>query len=105
MRLHIIIDEYTMQIEVDDALIAASRERFARLDHNMDQGLKLGHQWIENPDTEQRCQSAADKLLSAIETHNESLALLSAGYILSRYPDISCVRIDTSGESANTRFE
>jgi hypothetical protein len=51
-----------------------------------------------------RCQIAANKLLTALETQNENLAFLMAGYILTRLPGTKTVRVDTSGEIANTEF-
>jgi len=105
MQLNIIINEYSMNINIDEAFITSSMDSFARLDEKMDQGIKLGPDWVENPTLTQRCQSAADKLLAAIEGHNEKLAMLSAGYILYRLPNTKRVKIDTSGEPANTVFD
>ncbi|MCB1761398.1 MAG: hypothetical protein KDI68_16630 [Gammaproteobacteria bacterium] len=105
MELNIIIDDYSMILEVADTFLAQSTDAFQRLDRGMDHGVQVGANWVESPTQLQRCQVAADKLLTALETANENLAMLSAGYILSRMPDIIRVRIDTSGELHETSFE
>jgi hypothetical protein len=105
MELNIIVDDYSMDLNVSQQYLSETRESFDRLDNQMNNGIQLGRNWIENPDLLQRCQSAADKLLTALETHNEGLAMMSAGYILSRMPGTSRVRLDTSGSPEETLFE
>ena len=105
MELNIIVDDYSMNLDLPDGFLAASVEAFDRLDRSMDQGVQFGRQWIEHPNPQQRCQVAADKLLTALETDNQNLALLSAGYIFSRIPGVRRVRIDNSGELLGTVFE
>jgi len=105
MELNIIVDDYSMNLNIPMEFLAASDEAFNRLDEKMDLGVQLGRTWVEHPSQHQRCQVAADKLLTALETHNENLALLSAGYILSRMPEVRRVNIDNSGEMLGTFFE
>jgi hypothetical protein len=105
MELNIIVDDYSMNLNIPESFLAVSEEALDRLDHTMDQGVQIGRHWIEHPSPHQRCQVAADKLLTALETDNENLALLSAGYILSRMPDVRRVNIDNSGEMLGTSFE
>ncbi|MCP3868482.1 MAG: hypothetical protein GY703_10370 [Gammaproteobacteria bacterium] len=105
MQLNILVSDHSMNLEVPDRFLDQSGEAFERLDHSMDEGVQMGRDWIETPDTHQRCQVAADKLLTALETDDENLALLSAGYILSRLPGIKRVKIDDSGEIRGTRFD
>jgi len=105
MEFNIIVDDYSMNLNIPDELLASSDEAFDRLDRNMDPGVQIGRLWVEHPNSHQRCLVAADKLLTALETHNENLALLSAGYILSRIPGVSRVKIDNSGEMQGTVFE
>lgn len=105
MQLNIIVGEYAMDLNIPDRYLEESRQSFENLDANMDQGIQFGPAWVEQPDRRQRCQFAADKLLTALETDNEGLALLSAGYILSRMPGVERVRIDNAGEPWETSFE
>ncbi len=105
MELNIIIDDYSMDLNVPDDYLRDNAEAFQRLDRSMDRGVQMGREWIADPDRLQRCQMAADKLLTALETDDHPLALLSAGYILSRLPGVRRVTIDNGGEPAETRFE
>lgn len=105
MEINIIVDDYSMNLNIPDGFLASSIEAFDRLDRIMDLGVQIGRQWIERPSPHQRCQVAADKLLTALETDNENLALVSAGYIVSRMPGVQRVKIDNSGELQGTEFE
>jgi hypothetical protein len=104
MQLHIIVDDHSMNIDVPDSYLEDRRDGLDRLDADMDRGIQLGRDWIEHPEVTERCQFAADKLLAAIESHNEGLAMLAAGYILSRRPGTRSVRIDTGGEPGETEL-
>lgn len=105
MKLNLIVHDYSMDLEIPGDFIKASADAFDHLDADMTQGVQSGRDWVVNPDQHQRCQIAADKLLTALETNNEGLAMLSAGYIVSRMPEVKRVRIDTSGEPNGTEFE
>jgi hypothetical protein len=104
MKINLLVDEYSMDLEVPDDYLASSHESFQRLDANMDRGVQMGREWIRHPDQHQRCQFAASKLLTSLESDNHGLALLSAGYIVDRIPGITQIRIDTSGEMSGTTF-
>lgn len=104
MQLEIIIGEHSMQLEVPDEYLEKSTDSFDKLDATMDKGCRLGARFIKKPDITHRCQYAANKLLSAIETHNEGLAMVSAGYIITRKPGVQGVRIDNNGEPEETQF-
>ncbi|HHH39260.1 MAG TPA: hypothetical protein ENK50_06785 [Sedimenticola sp.] len=105
MELNIVVGDYSMNLNLPQAFLDSSRESFDRLDRSMDQGIQLGQEWVAEPDQHQRCQAAADRLLTALETHNEGLAMLSAGYIVSRMPGVKRVWIDNGGEPGENRFE
>ncbi|MCB1858182.1 MAG: hypothetical protein KDI63_07920 [Gammaproteobacteria bacterium] len=105
MKLNIVIDSYSMDLDIPGNFLTQSIETFQRLDRDMDQGVQFGREWLDHPDQQQRCQVAANKLLTALETDNHQLALLSAGYIVHRMPGVHRVRIDNSGEMLGTVFE
>ena len=105
MQLNIIVSDYSMNLNIPETFMEASGEAFDRLERDMDGGIQIGRDWIDAPDRHQRCQIAADKLLTALETDNENLALLSAAYIVSRLPGVTRVKIDDSGEIRGTLFE
>ena len=71
---------------------------------DMDKGWQMSRDWVEYPTPEQRCQIAADRMLTAIMQENDNTKILMAGYILSRMPKATDVRIDTSGEISGTEF-
>lgn len=104
MILNAVIDDQIYTLNVPDEVIAGASEFFDRMDRDMDQGAQISRQWVDSPSSEQRCQVAADKLLTAIENENANLGRLMAGYILSRMPGVEVVLIDTSGEIGGTRF-
>lgn len=104
MKLHIIVDNQSRPLDVPDELIREAEDFFARLDQDMARGWRMGPEFVEHPDKINRCQIAANKLLVALSTENKRVLLLMAGYILSRLPGVTGVRIDTGGEMLNTEF-
>lgn len=104
MILNAIIDEQVYELNVPDALVAQAGEYFDQLDRDMDAGWQMSREWVDAPDRMQRCQIVADKLLTALETENEKLGLLMAGYILARLPGVESVELDTHGEIQNNAF-
>lgn len=104
MQLTVHIDEISRTIEVDDKLLKEGEEFFAKMDSDMDQGWQMSRTWVDNPSREERCQIAANKMLSAISTENQTLLMLMAGYIMSRYPQVREIRIDTSGDMTETEL-
>lgn len=104
VKLNVFIDEQMQLVEVPDDMMQDAEEFFAKMDTDMDKGWQMSREWIENPNTEQRCQIAADRMLTAIMQENDNTKMLMAGYILSRMPKATDVRIDTSGEISGTEF-
>jgi len=104
MKLTVYIDEITKTLEFPDELLAEAEDFFQKMDNDMDQGWQMSRSWIDNPSQEQRCQIAADKMLGAISAENETLLMLMAGYIKSRLPGITGVRIDTAGDMTETEL-
>ena len=104
MILNAIIDDQIYTLNVPDEMLAEAGDFFDRMDSDMDHGVQMSREWVENPSQEQRCQVAADKLLTALENENHKLGRLMAGYILVRQPNIDSVQIDTSGDMTATMF-
>jgi hypothetical protein len=98
MILNVFVDEQTYRIEVPQFVIDEGDEFFARLDRDMDKGYQMSRTWVENPDPVNRCQIVADKLLTALETDNEKLGMMMAGYILTRLPQVTGIRMNTEGD-------
>jgi hypothetical protein len=51
-----------------------------------------------------RAQVAASRILTALDTDNQTLAGLMAGYIVYKLPGVEAVNINTSGEPLETEF-
>ncbi|MCU7882530.1 MAG: hypothetical protein KZQ66_06585 [Candidatus Thiodiazotropha sp. (ex Lucinoma aequizonata)] len=94
MQLNLIIDDWSMDLDVTEDYIQAMSDSFINMDKGMDEDWQIGQKWVSNPSRNQRCQLAASKLLAALETNNEKLALMIGGDILSRMNGIKQVIID-----------
>ena len=104
MQLTLYIDDKTQTIEIPQHVLNEGGDYFKMMDRDMDRGWQMSREWVESPDLIQRCQIAADKLLGAIHSENETLMALMAGYIVSRLPDVTGVKIDTGGEMMETEL-
>jgi hypothetical protein len=104
MILKAIVDDQEYSLNVPDALLIEGEDFFAKLDRDMDAGWQMSREWVSSPNRLERCQIVADKLLTALETENEKLGLLMAGYILSRLPGVESVELDVQGEIQNNQF-
>ena len=102
MKLNIIVDGRTNAFEVPDELLIEASDFFAQMNADMDKGWQMSRDWIEMPNAEQRCQIAADKMLTAIENDNEKLLMLMAAFILKTMPGVRGVHIDITGDMNET---
>ncbi|MGH1536515.1 MAG: hypothetical protein ACRBDX_00450 [Gammaproteobacteria bacterium] len=98
MILKVTIDEKTFPLELDKEMISSAQEMFAKMDADMDQGWQMSRTWIEAPSDTQRCQIAADKMLTAIQQEKTATVGLMAAYIMNKIPGVQAVDIDTSGD-------
>ena len=102
MKLNIIVDGRMNAFEVPDELLSEAKDFFDGLDADMDKGWQMSRDWVESPDAEQRCQIAADKILTAIETENEKMLMLMSAYILRTMPGVKSINIDITGDMNET---
>ena len=102
MKLNIIVDGRTNAFDVPDNLLTEATEFFEKMDADMDKGWQMSRDWVDCPDAEQRCQIAADKILTAIENDNEKLLMMMAAYILRTMPGVTGVNIDVTGDMNET---
>jgi hypothetical protein len=102
MKLNIIVDGRSNAFEVPDELLTEAVDYFEKLDADMDKGWQMSRDWVDSPDPEQRCQIAADKILTAIETENEKTLMLMAAYILRTMPGVTGINIDITGDMNET---
>ena len=104
MKLNIHVGDANYPIEVPEAMLLDGEHIFDKMDKDMDGGGLMYRDWVTELSQPQRCQIVADRLLTALETNNEPLAMLMAGYIMSRMPGIASVYISTDGDITQTQL-
>ncbi|MBK1647748.1 hypothetical protein [Rhabdochromatium marinum] len=104
MILEAMIDEQVYSLNVPETLLTQASDLFDQLDRDMDQGWQMSRDWVAKPDRVQRGQIVANKLLTALETENDKLGRLMAGYLLARLPGLKAVELDIQGEMQNNLF-
>lgn len=105
MILNVILNENSYPIRIPDGMPEEAADMFARMDVDMDRGWQMSRVWVDHPDLNQRCQIVADRLLTAMENHNQELATMMAAYIVARVPDVQEIVIDTSGDMTQTQIK
>jgi hypothetical protein len=98
MLLKVFIDEHEDVIKVPDNIINDAADYFNMMDADMNRGYQMSRSWVESPDLYQKCQIAADHILTALETHNDKTATLMAAYILNRVPNAREIHLALTGD-------
>jgi len=104
VALKIIIEGNIYSVEIPEDIVRDGESFFGKLETDMDNGWQMNREWVENPNILQRCQIVSDRIADAINSENEMLTYLLAGYIATRMPEVTEVRIDTDGEMAETQL-
>ncbi|MHB1515987.1 MAG: hypothetical protein ACYCVY_09830 [Acidiferrobacteraceae bacterium] len=104
MRLNVFVEEASYVLEVPDELMVSAPAFIAKIDRDMDRGWQMSRDYVEHPDTLQRCQIVADRMLTSMTNGNKATTLLMAAYILTRLPGAIGVNIDAHGEMQNTEL-
>lgn len=97
MILKIFVNDQAYEVTVPKFVMQEGEEFFKELDSDLNKGYQMSRTWVDSPDIMQRCQIAADKILTALENSNEQLGMMMAGYILTRMPEVTAVYLDTEG--------
>ena len=105
MILNVVVGEDNFPVEVPDDVLQDGSEMFDKMDRDMDKGWQIGRFWVDDPDVKQRCQVAADKLLTALHTENKAVITMMAGYIIKRMPGVTHAYVATDGEIQETEFD
>ena len=92
------------QILISEAMLTDAEPIFQKMDRDMEKGWQLGRQFVTDPNVLQRCQIAADRLLTAWHTENSASMNLMAAFIVSRLPGVGAVNINDEGEASETLF-
>ena len=103
--LKVTIGEDSYPIKVPTDMLEEGKSFFTKIDSDMDNGWQMSRRWVENPDTIQRCQIVADRILTALHARNHQMVGLSAAYILNRLPGLEHIDMDTTGDMTQTHFE
>jgi hypothetical protein len=104
MNLEVVVEDHVLSIDVPEAVLADAADFFAKMDRDMDGGWQMSREWVDAPTPQQRCQIAADRLYTALGRNDRTLAMLMAGYIVSRLPNVRRVVINTEGEIQDTEI-
>lgn len=102
MILNVVIDGQSTPVDVPQNILTEASDVFTKMDADMDKGWQMSHSWVESLNPIQRCQVAADKILTAMEHENESLLLMMSAYILQKLPGIAEIHISTNGDMNET---
>ena len=104
MKINVEIDDKSYELEVPPGLLTEALDFFEKMDADMNCGWQMSRWWVPDPDLTQRCQIAADKLLTAIQKNNSEAALLMCAYILHKKPSTRRIRVNTEGEIQGNEF-
>jgi len=103
--LQVCYEDQIFDLDIPEALIKDAEALYKSMDQDMDKGCQISRQWVDNPDTFERCQIVADQMLNAFYDENEEMIMLLGGYICSRLPQAKKVIIDTSGDITQTDIQ
>ena len=88
------------QLEYDrgKALPAHQALYLDKMDEKMEEGIKLGEEFIIKPDISQRAQFVAANLAHAILENNSEMSIALCSYLAVRLPDLKQLKIVTGPE-------
>lgn len=92
------IDQEAFNIDIPDELISEVTPIIENMDKEFDQGCQMGRFWVDKPSDEQRCQVSANNLVNALHAENKRMVYLMAAYILSKFPELKGVVINSDFE-------
>lgn len=104
MKLNVNIDGNDYPIDVPNDIVQGAKAMFQKMDSDMDKGWQIYRDWVNDLNVVQRCQVVANKLLTAMETENNASAMMMAGYLIYKIPNIRSVFISTDGDITQTEF-
>ncbi|MDY6979467.1 MAG: hypothetical protein SV201_06265 [Pseudomonadota bacterium] len=89
----------TIEYDRNKALSDLQNQYLDKMDREMDQGIELAGQRIEQPDQTQRAKYVANALLESIQSDNEPRIAATCSYLAERLPELKQIRADLKGES------
>jgi hypothetical protein len=92
-KLHIIInDAVILEYDRTKPIPGKQRQYLDQMDATMDEGINLGADDIEEPNTLQRAQYIANSLLNALFKEDYNLGMAMCTYLAQRIPDLQQVK-------------
>lgn len=85
--------EYDRNRQLDDK----QRTGLDHMDRQMNRGIRLRGDWLENPDQVQRAQFVASHLIEALQDGNEALSAAACAYLAVRLPGLQQVCATLNG--------
>jgi hypothetical protein len=98
MILKVFLEDQTYPVVVPDYIVSGAEDFFSFLDSDMDKGWQMSQFWVENPDINQRCQIAADKLLTALNNDDQKTGIMMSAYIMNRLPGSTELHLSVTGD-------
>ena len=91
----VILYNGTAEVEYDRGkpLQPRQREFLDKTDQNMNAGIYLGDDFVEQPDMLQRAQVMAGHLVQALIDDNEQVIAMATAYLATRLPELKQVKI------------
>jgi len=97
------------RLEYDRSKVLSDRQRvyLDRMDRQMDAGIRVGGDWIEQPQPMQRASFVAGQLVDALQREDEGLIAACCSYLADRLPELKQIkaRILSAGFSVELVFD
>ena len=93
MILNLNIDQESYEIEIKPELLEELKSILEGMDKEYDQGAQMGRFWVEKPSSEQRCQIAANNIVSSMHRENKRMLYIMSAYIIYKFPEIKGVTV------------
>jgi hypothetical protein len=97
------------RLEYDRSKVLSERQRvyLDRMDRQMDSGIRLGTDWVEQPRPAQRASFVAAQLVDALQRDDEGLIAACCTYLANRLPELKQIkaRLLAAGFSVELVFD
>jgi len=90
-------DELQVKYDRTTALPAHQLQYLERMDRRMDDGIRLGVDWVERPDAMQRAKFVALHLIESLQQANDAVIAASCAYLADRLPGLKQIRAKMLG--------
>lgn len=75
-----------------------------KMDSDMDRGIKIQGQLVNNPDSKQRATFVAMNLIKGLRLENQAVIAASCAYLVNRRPSLLEVRANDEGKTVNIQL-